>query len=213
MNELVHEQEESFGARRRALSHRIVRIADPLLTTLASRWLLLVNAAVLLFITGAVAAPLLLASDLVAPANALYDFYAAICHQWAFRTFFLFGPQPVYARSELLALGADSYTFVGNAALGWKMAFCERDFAIFSGLLLFGVLYAGRWRRGNLPPATFFVYALLITPMAIDGFTQLLGSRESTWELRVATGLLFGLASGWLLYPRFHWSIQRGLRA
>jgi uncharacterized membrane protein len=39
--------------------------------------------------------------------------------------------------------------------------------------------------------------------MALDGFTQLFGWRESTWELRVITGLLFGFASGWLVYPRF----------
>jgi hypothetical protein len=35
-----------------------------------------------------------------------------------------------------------------------------------------------------------------------NGLTQLLGWRESTWGLRVATGLLFGLASAWLALPR-----------
>jgi hypothetical protein len=38
--------------------------------------------------------------------------------------------------------------------------------------------------------------------MALDGVTQLLGWRESTWELRVSSGLLFGLASAWFVYPR-----------
>ena len=38
--------------------------------------------------------------------------------------------------------------------------------------------------------------------LALDGFTQLFGWRESSWELRVATGLLFGLASAWLVLPR-----------
>ncbi len=38
---------------------------------------------------------------------------------------------------------------------------------------------------------------------ALDGLTQLVGWRESTWELRIATGVLFGIASGWFLYPRF----------
>ena len=42
---------------------------------------------------------------------------------------------------------------------------------------------------------------LLIAPMALDGFTQLFGFRESTWELRVVTGTLFGIASVWLIYP------------
>jgi uncharacterized membrane protein len=38
--------------------------------------------------------------------------------------------------------------------------------------------------------------------MGIDGLTQLPGWRESTWELRTITGLLFGAANVWLLFPR-----------
>ena len=87
------------------------------------------------------------------------------------------------------------------------MAFCERDLAIYVGLLLVGVLYA---RNRDLKPAGFLLYGVLILPMALDGFTQLFGWRESTWELRVATGLLFGLASAWLVLPRLDASF--GLR-
>src|ERR1700682_2051648 len=49
--------------------------------------------------------------------------------------------------------------------------------------------------------------------MAIDGFTQLFGWRESTWELRVVTGLLFGLASGWLVLPRLDAAFGQQLRS
>jgi predicted MFS family arabinose efflux permease len=42
--------------------------------------------------------------------------------------------------------------------------------------------------------------------MALDGFTQLFGWRESTWELRVVTGSLFALAVAWFVFPR----LQRG---
>ena len=38
--------------------------------------------------------------------------------------------------------------------------------------------------------------------MAMDGFTQLFGWRESSAELRTLTGALFGAASVWLIYPR-----------
>jgi uncharacterized membrane protein len=79
------------------------------------------------------------------------------------------------------------------------MAFCERDLAIYLGLVLVGLIYA-RWRA--LQPCGYLLYGVLILPMAIDGFTQLFGWRESTWELRVLTGLLFGLASAWLVLPR-----------
>jgi uncharacterized membrane protein len=37
--------------------------------------------------------------------------------------------------------------------------------------------------------------------MAVDGVTQMLLLRESTWPLRVLTGGLVGVAAVWLLYP------------
>ncbi|MFP5245873.1 MAG: DUF2085 domain-containing protein, partial [Thermoanaerobaculia bacterium] len=44
-----------------------------------------------------------------------------------------------------------------------------------------------------------FAFAAVV-PLALDGLTQLAGLRESTNELRVATGLLAGLAFGlWVL--------------
>ena len=42
------------------------------------------------------------------------------------------------------ALGVDPYGFDGHPGLGWKMAFCERDLAIYVGLLLAGVFFARR---------------------------------------------------------------------
>ena len=85
--------------------------------------------------------------------------------------------------------------------MGWKMAFCERNLAIFVGLLAFGLAFGSVHRQ--MPPASFEEFAVLVSPMALDGLTQLVGWRESTWELRIATGVPFGVASGWFLYPRF----------
>ena len=194
---------------RAAIDRRVTGIADPVLTALGRHWLLGANALVLLFVVGPVVAPLLLAAGLDGAAAELYAFFKPLCHQWAFRSFFILGPQMTYSREVLAGLGVDPFTFVGNAALGWKMAFCERNLAIVVGLLAFGLLYAARWRAARLRPASYLVYAVLIAPMALDGLTQLVGWRESTWELRVATGLLFGLASGWLLYPRLA-AVPRG---
>ena len=88
------------------------------------------------------------------------------------------------------------------------MAFCERNVAVFVGLLAFG-LALGLVHR-QLQPASFAQFAVLVSPMALDGLTQLVGWRESTWELRIATGVLFGIASGWFLYPRL-FATQRTL--
>lgn len=163
-------------------------------------WLLLLNSAIFAFVAGAFAAPILAMTGLQQAAQPLYAVYHLACHQWAFRSFFLFGAQPIYGREELAASGRDPFSFVGDATLGWKMAFCERDLAIYVGLLIVGIVFA--WRR-DLHPLGFLAYAVLAMPLALDGFTQLFGWRESNWELRVITGLIFGLASAWLVYPRF----------
>ena len=162
-------------------------------------WLWILNLALGLFLGGALAAPVLAALGWRSAADGLYAVYHFTCHQWAFRSFFLFGQQAVYSQQHLAELGTDPFRFVGDQGLGWKMAFCERDLAIYVGLLLVGLIYA---RRRDMRPSGFVLYGVLILPMALDGFTQLFGWRESTWELRVATGLLFGLASGWLVLPR-----------
>ena len=162
-------------------------------------WLLALNVSVGLFLGGAFAAPILARLGWQQAADALYSAYHLTCHQWAFRSFFLFGQQVVYTQQQLAQLNQQPFTFAGSQELGWKLAFCERDLAIYLGLLLVGLLYA-RWR--GLQPAGFALYGVLILPMAVDGFTQMFGWRESTWELRLSTGLLFGLASAWLVLPR-----------
>jgi uncharacterized membrane protein len=161
-------------------------------------WLLTLNGASAVFLAGALVAPALAALDWTAAA------YHVTCHRWAFRSFFLFAPpaQPPVTDHDLAQLtdmGVDPFSCVGAPDVGWKMALCERDLAIYVGLLAVGVAYA-RWCQ--LPPTGFAAYAVAIAPMAVDGFTQLFGWRESTWELRVVTGLLFGLASAWLVLPR-----------
>jgi uncharacterized membrane protein len=166
-------------------------------------WLSALNTALGVFLLGAFAAPALSAVGIQPLADWLYAVYHFTCHQWAFRSFFLFGssgaPITVYDQAQLAASTPDAFGFVGSADFGWKMAICERDLAIYAALLVAGLVYA---RRRHMQPAGYIAYVILILPMAVDGFTQLFGWRESTWQLRVATGMLFGLASAWLVLPR-----------
>jgi uncharacterized membrane protein len=168
---------------------------------LLPRWLALANASTAAFLVLPFLAPLLLSRGHAEVANAIYSAYQITCHEWPFRAYFLFGPQVTYSLTDLQSLGVmDVFGFRGSPDLGYKVAFCGRNVAIYAGVLLAGLLYARVGRRG--PGLSLGVYGLLILPMAIDGFTQLPGWRESTWELRTLTGLLFGFASVWLLYPR-----------
>ena len=167
-----------------------------------ARWLAMANLLVGVFIGLPLLAPVLLAYGFVDPANAIYGAYKYVCHQWAFRSYFLFGAQATYPFGDLVQLvGVERvYRFLGSPELGYKVAFCQRDVAIYATVFLAGLGYA--CLRPRARPLGIVAYAVLILPMAVDGFTQLFGWRESTVELRTVTGVLFGLASVWLVYPR-----------
>ena len=123
------------------------------------------------------------------------------CHQLPQRSFFLGGPQATYSESEIESQTAieplNDYT--GSAHAGYKMAYCERDTAMYWAILATAVVFLIAGRR--LPRLPLWLFALMIAPLAIDGATQLTGLRESTWQLRVITGVLFGIAVAWLLFP------------
>ena len=175
------------------------------------RWLFAANVAVAIFVGLPFLAPVLLAAGYDGPANAIYTAYSLVCHQWAFRSYFLFGPSATYGPDVLGRLVGQHamYGLVGSDDLGYKVAFCERDVAIYLSVFLGGLAY-GRY-RDRLPRLGIVGYGLLILPMALDGLTQLFGLRESTVELRTLTGALFGLASVWLIYPRVDDLFERDL--
>ncbi|MFN8636862.1 MAG: DUF2085 domain-containing protein [Chloroflexota bacterium] len=172
-------------------------------------WLTAANLVVAVFVGLPFLAPVLMAVGFVGAANAIYAAYQVVCHQWAFRSFFLFGPKLAYGPEELGPLVGQHvmYGFIGSPDLGYKVAFCERDVAIYLAVLFAGLLYA-RYRDA-LPPLGVTGYAVLIAPMALDGFTQLFGWRESSVVLRTLTGALFGVASVWLIYPRLDALFER----
>jgi uncharacterized membrane protein len=173
-------------------------------------WLPVVNLVVAVFVGLPFLAPVLMAYGFTDAATAIYAAYQLVCHQWAFRSYFLFGPRVEYGTALSALVGPDGmYSAIGSPELGYKVAFCERDVAIYLAVLVAGLAY-GRF-RDRLPVLGLTGYGLLILPMAIDGFTQLFGLRESTVELRTATGLLFGVASVWLIYPRIDAIFARDL--
>ncbi|HEX8619266.1 MAG TPA: DUF2085 domain-containing protein [Thermoanaerobaculia bacterium] len=78
------------------------------------------------------------------------------------------------------------------------MPICARCAGIYAGVLaglaLFGIL---PWLRERTMRMIAFA---ALTPLALDGLTQLTGLRESTNPLRIGTGLVAGLAFGlWVL--------------
>jgi uncharacterized membrane protein len=100
--------------------------------------------------------------------------------------------------------------FVGDESLGYKVAICQRDVAIYGAVLLTGLLFVFVRRRARSPGLK--IYALFLIPIALDGFTQLFGLRTSNWWLRTLTGALFGGASVWLAFPYIEEAFRDVLR-
>ena len=161
-------------------------------------------------------APTFLHLGLTGVGNVIYLAYRPTCHQLPERSFFLFGSQSTYTVAALEADGTlppgtdlvqrEALRYPGNPEIGYKVAICERDVAIYGSMLLGGLIFALARKRyaargRTAPKLPIKVYLALLIPMGIDGTTQLLGLRESTWELRLITGVLFGLATVWLAYP------------
>ena len=217
------------------------RITQPLEMTKTdrfSRWfsthyMVIMNMFTFLYLFFAFLAPVFMKVGLENPATVIYKAYSPLCHQLAFRSFFLFGEQAYYPR-ELAGLeGVITYgqatgfnefdldtarDFVGNDAMGYKLALCERDIAIYGAILLFGVLFSLTGKK--IPPLPWYLWILIgLGPIGLDGFSQLLSQtglaifnwlplRESTPFLRTLTGGLFGLATAWFGFPYLEESVQ-----
>lgn len=191
---------------------------DGLVNGIARHWLAIFNTAWALYFLLPLAAPLLMAMGWLTPARVIYGLYSFTCHQLPDHSYFLFGPNPVPLIPDLEANGMregldllQRRQFIGNPAFGFKTAICQRDLAIYGAVLAAGLLYALVRRRVRQLPLWLFLVFLI--PIGVDGLTQLVGLRESNWELRTLTGALFGAASVWFAYPYVDDAMQEVLAA
>lgn len=221
----------------------VVIFLDRIILGLSKAWAFWLSLIIAIYAGLPVAAPVAMHYGANGFANAIYTIYSPVCHQFSFRSWFLYGAQPAYPRAragvqnmkpfEFFASqepyfnGVDVSTldarltiaakgFVGSERMGYKFAFCERDFAIYAALALFGFTFFVLQKLGvKVPALPFWAYLLIaIAPIGLDGFSQLFANppfngfglavypiRESTPFLRTLTGGLFGLGNGWLAYP------------
>jgi uncharacterized membrane protein len=211
--------------------------ADRFSYWLSKHYLALINLLVFLYVGLPFLAPVLMKEGAAAPANAVYAVYSPLCHQFGFRSWFLFGEQAFYPRAAADISGVQTFeqvtgitdqndlyrlqarAFKGSPMLGYKVALCERDVAIYGAMLIFGLLYAASGR--HLPPLHWALWLLIgLGPIGLDGFSQLISQlnlpalmailpyRESTPFLRTLTGFLFGFSTAWFAYPYLEESMQ-----
>jgi uncharacterized membrane protein len=148
-------------------------------------------------------APILMHLGWQRPARVIYLVYSALCHQLPERSFFLFGSQASYSLAEIRAAWRDTLDpwilrqFVGNADMGFKVAWSDRMVSMYTSL----PLAALAWRplRRRIPALPVWGFVLLALPMAVDGITHALsdlaglgqGFRDSNaWLLTLFGGNL-----------------------
>jgi uncharacterized membrane protein len=207
---------------------------------IAKRYLLMLNLFMLIYVGLPFLAPGFMKLGVELPARVIYRIYSPLCHQFGFRSFFLFGEQAFYPLAEARISGVKTFEqvtgisglndpynisrfearqYVGNETVGYKVALCERDVAIYLAILLFGIIFGLSGRRiKSLHWALWILIGL--APIGLDGFSQLFSQfnwqwlasiipyRESTPYLRVLTGALFGFATAWFAYPNIEESMN-----
>lgn len=168
---------------------------------ISKHYLAVLNLIVFLYVGLPFVAPALMKEGSTAAAAVIYRIYSPLCHQFGFRSFFLFGEQPYYPLKEAGLQNvatfqqvtgytdvANPYSvsrlyarqFTGNATTGFKVALCERDVAIYGAMVLFGLMYALAGRK--LPALHWTLWILLaLGPIGLDGFSQLFSQFSWPW--------------------------------
>ena len=170
-------------------------------------------------------APVLMKNKITQTGRVIYKVYSNFCHQFAHRSWFLFGEQSYYPAYSEEGSGIKSFfdefgvyadcvqesrEIIGNESAGYKVAICQRDVAIYGAMLIFAILY--KFSKNQIKKIPFWLWLLLaVFPMGVDGFWQFLSPlntkvinislHESTPIIRSITGCMFGLFTGWYLYP------------
>ncbi len=167
---------------------------------LGKHWLLAFSLVWGLFVTLPFLAPVFMQAGWDAAGRAIYTIYSMLCHQLPQRSFFLFGPKAMYSLAEIQAAFQPTDNpmilrqFIGNSAMGWKVAWSDRMFAMYTAMLPAAwVWYSLRKKLGFLPLGGLILFWL---PMAIDGSAHLIsdfagigqGFRDSNAWLAALTG-------------------------
>jgi len=168
--------------------------------------------------------PIALANGQEKFGEGIQKFYVAFCHQRVERSIFLYGEDGLitfYSISELTEKGylpdtdpghdGFGHGYWGNDEIGYKVAFCIRDTAMYGALFLAGVflvIYSKRKLKYLKLPGWGF--ALLLLPMMIDGVFQSIAEVfEFDWvsqayidniPKRIITGAMFGVGFAFFVF-------------
>jgi uncharacterized membrane protein len=144
----------------------------------AKNWFALMLGLLLLFVVPPFLAPVFMSSGWHNLGRGIYLIYSILCHQLPERSYFLFGPQLTYPLAQILQVtGVNNPNnfialrqFIGNAQMGWKIAWSDRMVWMFTVIPLFALIWYPL--RRHLPRLPLWGFILLLLPMALDGGTH-----------------------------------------
>lgn len=110
--------------------------------------------------------------------KAVYFIYSFFCHQLPERSFFFFGQKPMYSLDEIQSAWQHTNNplilrqFIGNDAMGWKVAWSDRMISFYTSVWAFALLWYPLRRK--VKPLSWWGFILLLLPIALDGGTHFL---------------------------------------
>jgi uncharacterized membrane protein len=161
-----------------------------------------------LFVAGPWFAPVFMRAGWTTAGRSVYGVYSYFCHQLPQRSFFLFGPGPSLSLPTIRGLWSDTENpmvlrqFVGNAAVGYKVAWSDRMVSMYTSIPLAALAW---WPfRKRFRPLPLWAFVLLALPMAVDGFSHLISDFAGIGQGFRDTNAWLGTLTGWALPPTFY---------
>jgi uncharacterized membrane protein len=186
-------------------TRRIIKGIDRVALFIVKHWLALFLILYGIWVWAPFLAPVFMQNGWTGAGSTLYFIYSFFCHQLPERSFFFYGPQLMYNLDQIGQVWSTENQlilrqFVGNAEMGWKMAWSDRMISTYGGIWLGGVLWAIFGKR--VPRLSLVVWmALGVLPLGLDGFTHFVndivagssgqGFRDTNDWLRALTGEVF----------------------
>ena len=168
----VQEITNTYPPRRQALNNFMNSLGLHIGDFLLNHWATLLTCMLGIIVFAALSVPFLSYFGLDAISKQIFFMLHLVCAQIPSHSFYIFGHQ---------------------------LGMCERNFSIYASMFIASLVFVLSKKR--LPGIPWWLWVLMILPMALDGTTQMVGLRESTWLLRVLTGTLFGLGNIWFALP------------
>lgn len=160
---------------RQAFNRFVSTVVDALVSFMNLHWLAVLNSVLAVFIGIAFLAPVGYSLGFVGPSSRIFEFYRYVCGQTPSHSFFV---------------------------AGYQVCLCSRCLAIYSSLLICGLLLAMFRHSATIRAIGWKWWLLGMVPMALDGGTQAFGWHESNVYLRLLTGAIFGIMTAWFVLPQ-----------